>query len=57
MRLDRLLMVFLALIILTTVNARAVNAQNQKTNEKDKRVQKDKDANDDENKLNRLRLR
>jgi len=47
MTLDRLLMVFLALIILTAVNAGAVNAQNQKPNEK---VQKEKDDEDDDDK-------
>ena len=50
MRLDRLLMVFLALIILTAVNAGVGNAQNQKPNEKDKKVQKEKDDDDDDDK-------
>jgi len=50
MRLDRLLIVFLALIILAAVNAGVVNAQNQKPNERDKKVQKEKDDNDDDDK-------
>ncbi len=50
MTLDRLLMVFLALIIFTAVNAGAVNAQNQKPAEKDKKAQKEKDDDDDDDK-------
>lgn len=50
MTLDRLLIVFFALIILTAVNTRAANAQNQKPNEKDKKIQKEKDDDDDDDK-------
>jgi len=50
MTIDKLLMVVLALIIFTAVNAEAVNAQNQKPSEKDKKVQKEKDDDDDDDK-------
>ena len=50
MTLDRLLMVFLALIIFTAVNVGAVNAQNQKPAEKYKKTQKEKDDDDDDDK-------
>lgn len=51
MTLGRLLMVFLALIILIGVNTGAVNAQNQKPTEKDRKVQKEKDDDDEDDKL------
>jgi len=50
MTIDKLLMVVLALIIFTALNAEAVNAQNRKPTEKDKKVQKEKDDDDDDDK-------
>ncbi len=46
MTLNRFLIVILALIFITAINSSAVNAQNQKPNETDKKVQKEKDDDD-----------
>lgn len=48
MTLDRFLTVILGLFILMAINSGAVNAQNQKPNEKDKKVQNEKDDDDDD---------